>query len=385
MQEMNYNLPAADAFMSAFENIKEYTADGVEFWRASNLMTLFNYSQWQQFYPVILKSMDNFSGIITELMNKVGIGYRSSGDQSNDSCASMSHSGGMFNTTLHYVSITRSTYSGAGNKAVREYPDFMLTRLACYAIAMEADNRKTEVKLAKQYMLMSILENEKRRQQAANVMRIGYREDMKKYENSLETTYADHGVPSKHFGIVKSAGDKGFYDNPGGTSAVKRELGIPNNATLADYMPFETMTYKAMANINTKYGIIRNDLHGTDECASEAFNQNQRQRNEMINTTGMAPEDTMPIQRISDAKKEVKAINKQVVNAALEAKLPNNVDPRIYNLMFTIAGAAYDLNTWCYINQVDPMFILGLIDQGVPFDQAIFMRPSGGLSPILQY
>lgn len=365
MNEMNQ----IENFMGDFESIKEYAPNGVEIWRASNLMKLFGYDQWRRFEECLIRSMNNFDGIVADLCSN------------NDLPTPASHS--LFDVNLHYIQTTRTVYSGVNGKGVHEYPDYYLTRLACYAIAMEADNRKPQVKLAKQYLLLSVLENEKRKQYLQNQQRIDFRNDMTRYENSLEHTYAEHGVKSSQFGYVKSMGDSGFYDNPNGTSSVKKELGIPNNQSLYDYMPFETMAFKAMANIGTKYGIINNNLYGDDECASEAFNQNSLQRNKMKEMTGQYPEDTMPIERIGNTKKSMKQINQNMVKGVIEDHLPDDIDPRVYNLIFDYFGQRYSLGQWCYINEIDPLFILSLIDSGVPFEQAIFMRPNNRVSPII--
>lgn len=340
-----------------FESFKEYAPNGVEIWRASNLMKFFGYDQWRRFEECIERSMNNFNGIVINLCNENGIII-------NNLPAPASCSNELFDVNLHYIRI-------------------YLTRLACYAVAMEADNRKPQIRLAKQYLLLSVLENEKRKQYLQDQQRIDFRNDMVRYENALEHTYAEHGVKPSQFGFVKSQGDVGFYDNPNGTSGVKKELGIPNNQPLYDYMPFETMAFKAMGNIGTKYGIINNNLVGAEACANEAFNQNNIQRQKMKEMTGLYPEDTMPIERISTTKKNVKSVNQNIVKGSLEDHLPDNLDPRVYNLIFEYYGNRYTLGQWCYMNNIDPLYTLSLIDSGIPFDQAIFMRPNNATCPIL--
>ncbi len=357
-------------FMGDFESFKEYAPNGVEIWRASNYMKILGYNRYNDFEVVIRRSMDNFDGICVDLCSKNGI-----------SLAAGYGAAKLFDVNLHYIQTTRQFNSGRNR--VQETPDYYLTRLACYAIAMEADNRKPQVKLAKQYLLLSVLENEKRKQYLQDQQRIDFRNDMVRYENALEHTYAEHGVKPSQFGFVKSQGDVGFYDNPNGTSGVKKELGVPNNQPLYDYMPFETMAFKAMGNIGTKYGIINNNLVGAEACANEAFNQNSIQRQKMKEMTGLYPEDTMPIERISTTKKNVKSVNQNIVKGSLEDHLPDNIDPRVYNLIFEYYDNRYTLGQWCYMNNIDPLYTLSLIDSGIPFDQAIFMRPNNATCPIL--
>lgn len=356
-------------FMNDFESYKEYAPNGVEIWRASNLMKLFGYDKWERFNDTINRSMGNFDGIIIRLYEDNGI--KSSFPVSGSS---------FFDVNLHFIPTTRTV---SHNGALRDYTDYYLTRLACYAVAMEADNRKPAVKLAKQYLLYSALEAEKMRQQFENIQRIDMRTAMSEYENSLESTYAQHGVRSSQFGYVKSQGDVGFYNNPGGTKAVKDSMGIPKNKPLYDYMPYETMIHKAMANIDTKYGIINKELNGSDECAAEAYEQNKKQREHMYENSGQYPEDTMPTQNITDTKKDVKSVNQQAVKSLIDSHVEENTDPRLFSLIFNYMGYTYNLGQWCFLNNVDPMFILSLIDSGIPFDQAIFIRPNNMVSPIV--
>lgn len=364
-----------NVFMGDFESIKEYAFDGTEIWRASKLMPLYGYGRWNDFNPVIEKAMNNFDGTIIKLYEENGM----------KSYCGACRSNSLFDINLHFIPTVRIQRVGPNGSGSKELPDYYLTRLACYAIAMEADNRKPTIKAAKQYLLYSVLEAEKMRQQFENTQRNDLRLGYSKYENELETVYGQHGVKSNQYGYVKSSGDKGFYNNPGGTRAVKEELGIPNNKPLADYMPYETLINKAMANFNTKYGIINKNLNGKDECASEAYLQNKAQRDHMKEMTGRYPEETMPDRNITDVRKDMKAINQEAIKSLTSSdNIPAPVeDPRVYNLVFTYLGQTYTLGQWCYLNAVDPNFILQQLDLGMPFEEAIFTRPNGKISPMI--
>lgn len=359
-------------FLNAFESVKEIV-NGSEFWSASNLMKILGYSQWHFFAPVIGKAMNNFDSIVIKLCKDNG--YNMPGD----SCTCKSHQ--MFNINANFLPTTRKVKSG-DRGTVREYPDYILTKLACYAIIMEADNNKPMVRLGKRYFLASTIENEEdRNNYIEGKQRLEYREAMTNYENSLESTYARHGVKPSNFGVVKSAGDAGFYNNPGGTRAVKEEMGIPNNKPLYDYMDYETLIHKSMANIYTKHAIINKNLNGTQECASEAFDQNKEQREHMKEMTGQYPEDTMPVERIGSVKKGIKQANHNAIYDFVN-NTPDNVDPRLFG-EFSYNGFTYTLGHWCHINDIDPNYTLSLIDNGVPFEQAIFMRQNDMVSPLL--
>lgn len=366
-------------FQNSFESIKEYTPEGIEFWRARNLMSLLGYNtEYRHFEPVIQKAMGNFDYIVKDLIYSNGL-QKQYEKELDGSCISMSHNS-IFSVELHFISTIYTIKNGNGRQ--QELPDFILTRMACYSIAMEADNRKPEVKLAKQYMLVSILENEKRKQYIQDNSRIERRADLSDKEKSLDSTLTHYGTPPNSIGYVKSHGDDGFFDTPGGTQAVKEELGIPNNRPLYDYAPEDVLTNKAMADFRLKYSIINNDLHGRDIHASEAFKQNQIQREEMHSICGKYPEEMMPVERIGEAKKRKNITQKEAVKKMLSSHIDTNIDPRLYTV-FDYGGYEYTLGHWCYINNIDPNYTLSLLDQGIPFEQAIFMRPSGKECPII--
>lgn len=128
--------------------------------------------------------------------------------------------------------------------------------------------------------------------------------------------------------------------------------------------------------------IINENANGLEECSAIAYDQNKIQREHMYNMQGAYPEETMPAENITIAKKEIKKVNQNAIKSALEDAIPLNTDPRVY-AEFVYAGYKYTLAQWCYINAVDPNFILNLIDSGTPFEEAIFMRDNDATSPIL--
>ena len=370
-----YQSTIAEQFMSNFEAIKQYDQNRKEFWNATDVMKLLNYNEFRNFERVIDRAMLSFNSIAMDLCNKNKININ------NDSLMPTSRLNGKdyfdpLNVNIHFIKIIRSV--NTGNGTVRQFPDYVLTRMACYAIAMCADPRKNEVKLTQQYMLVSLVESEKRKQYIENNERISKRLEYSAYENQLEHTLAEHGVHGqKQYGYVKSEGDRGFYGGTN-TAQTKEMLGIPNNQPLADYMPIETETFKMMAQIKTKYGIERNKLSGVEECAGEAFFNNESMRQDMLKTTGRYPEETMPATKISTTKKEVDKIDKEIAGKAINGY----IDPRLY-MTFEYNGYVYTLESWCSINKIDPYFIIGLLDNEINFNEAIFMRPNNKICPII--
>ena len=103
---------------------------GVEFWYARELQPVLGYTEWR-----------NFAGII----EKAKISCETSGSQ----------------YLCHFVDVNKMAPIGGGN--VREVPDMMLTRYACYLIAQNGDPRKDEIAFAQSYFALQTRKQEMKR------------------------------------------------------------------------------------------------------------------------------------------------------------------------------------------------------------------------------
>ena len=115
MTEDSINIPE---LQSPFEQLKEVYADGKEWWNSRKLARVMGYGKYWNFERVIAKAQ--------ALTSQKG-----------------------YHLGEHFVEITEM--AELGNGAVREVTSIRLSRAACMAVAMNADQKKEMVKAAQQY------------------------------------------------------------------------------------------------------------------------------------------------------------------------------------------------------------------------------------------
>ncbi len=115
-----------------FESIKHIDENGVEFWYARELMTMLEYSKWENFKNVIEK-------------------------------AKISCKGSNITVEEHLPDVRRVLK--VGNNAEIEIDDIKLTRYACYLIAQNGDSRKKTIALAQTYFAVQTRKQELTRQE----------------------------------------------------------------------------------------------------------------------------------------------------------------------------------------------------------------------------
>lgn len=99
----------------------------IEFWYARDLMKLLGYSRWENFEKAIERAKESYETTQIKALD-------------------------------HFRGVTKMVSLGSG--ANRKVKDYMLTRYACYLIAMNGDTSKEEIAFAQSYFAVQTRKTE---------------------------------------------------------------------------------------------------------------------------------------------------------------------------------------------------------------------------------
>ena len=252
---------------------------GVEFWYARELQPVLGYTEWR-----------NFAGII----EKAKISCETSGSQ----------------YLCHFVDVNKMAPIGGGN--VREVPDMMLTRYACYLIAQNGDPRKDEIAFAQSYFALQTRKQEKIEDRINLMHRLEARQKLTASETLLSKNIYERGVDDKGFGRIRSAGDEALFTKS--TLAMKKKLGVKDSRPLADFLPTVTIAAKNLATEMTNHNTEEKDLRGEHSIKGEHVSNNKAVR-EMLTQRGIYPENLPPAEDIKKLQRRVASEEKKLAKA----------------------------------------------------------------------
>ena len=275
------------ALKSSFDGISNFVAEEhVEFWYARDLMGVLGYTRWENFAEAIKRAETSC------LSNNVDISF-------------------------HFRDVTKMVDIGMGKK--RSITDVMLSRYACYLIAMNGDPRKEEIAFAQGYFAVQTRKQELIEERIQYIERTIAREKLAASETQLSKNIYERGVDDDGFARIRSKGDEALF---GGirTRDMKRKLGVKDYRPLADFLPTLTIAAKNLATEMTNYNVEQADLQGEAAITDEHVSNNTTVR-EMLGKRGIVPENLPPAPDIKKLERSVKRQDKKIANQGV-AQLP---------------------------------------------------------------
>lgn len=267
---------------NSFESYAK-TINGIEFWFARDLQNLLDYEKWENFSKVIEKAKE-----------------------------SCKNSG--FIITDHFPEVRKKVDLGSG--AEREIQDYMLTRYACYLIAQNGDSRKEKIAFAQSYFAIQTRKQELIEQRIVLIERITARQKLVNSETELSKLIYEKGIDDDGFARIRSKGDHALFGGKT-TLEMKSQLNVPNNRSLADFLPTITITAKNLATEITNFKVKNSDLTGEEKITNEHIKNNLDVRG-LLGKSGIKPEELPAEEDIKKLQKMVKANDKQI---ELESKV----------------------------------------------------------------
>ena len=148
--------------------------------------------------------------------------------------------------------------------------------------------------------------------------RLQAREKLAATETELSKNIYERGVDNKGFANIRSKGDWALF---GGltTTNMKKKLGVPENRSLADFLPTITITAKQLATEITNFNVNQFDLKGEAEITGEHVNNNKDVRG-LLGKSGIKPEQLPAEVDIKKLERNLKSADKGFEKKKLKRK-----------------------------------------------------------------
>jgi len=263
------------SLLEQFEAVA-FDYEGVECWSARELQKLLDYSQWRNFEAVIEKAKESCKNANISVSNQ-------------------------------FVEVSKQIETGKG--AAFSTNDYFLTRYACYLIAQNGDSRKPQIAFAQTYFAVQTRRAEVIEQRLLEYERLKEREKLSKSEKVLSGVLFERGVDSKGFAVIRSKGDQALFKL--NTQQLKRKLGVPENRSIADFLPTISISAKDFAANMTSINIQNKNLKGQSSIETEHVDNNSAVR-KMLKERGIVPENLPPAEDVKKLKQRLQSEKKRL-------------------------------------------------------------------------
>lgn len=265
---------ADNTYQSPFESIKQIDDDGNEYWYARDLQEILEYSEWR-----------NFSKII---------------EKAKSACETSGHA-----VQSEFVDVNKLVDVGANLQ--RSIQDIVLSRYACYLIAMNGNPRKEVIALAQTYFAVKTHEQEQLELQKEDSLRLQIRQDIKEHNISLAEAANQAGIKEpKDYAIFQNEGYKGLYGGLG-VKQIHAKKGLKKSQKILDHMGGTELAANLFRSTQTDEKLRREGIKGKENANKIHHDVGAKVRQTIKELGGTMPEDLeTPTKSIQQIRKESK-------------------------------------------------------------------------------
>ena len=265
---------ADNTYQSPFESIKQIDDNGNEYWYARDLQEILEYSEWR-----------NFSKII---------------EKAKSACETSGHA-----VQSEFVDVNKLVDVGANLQ--RSIQDIVLSRYACYLIAMNGNPRKEVIALAQTYFAVKTHEQEQLELQKEDSLRLQIRQDIKEHNISLAEAANQAGIKEpKDYAIFQNEGYKGLYGGLG-VKQIHAKKGLKKSQKILDHMGSTELAANLFRSTQTDEKLRREGIKGKENANKIHHDVGAKVRQTIKELGGTMPEDLeTPTKSIQQIRKESK-------------------------------------------------------------------------------
>lgn len=244
-----------------FDQIKNYTDEGLEYWFARDLQQVLSYAKWSTFSNVI--------------------------DKAKNACKNSD-----YNVLDHFADVGKMIDLAKGAK--RSIDDVMLSRYACYLIVQNADPRKEVVAQGQTYFAIKTREREIQEsfeELSENEKRLAIRNELKYHNKSLAEAAKFAGVETPiDYAIFQNKGYQGLYGGLGAKD-IHAKKRLKKSQQILDHMGSTELAANLFRATQTDEKLRREKIEGKEKANNTHFQVGMKVRDTIKDLGGTMPED----------------------------------------------------------------------------------------------